>query len=73
MSAGDYSSTESMENDEPAIELGFPYYDKDLTVVEKLQDGNEAKGYVVGIYYFDQKLFTQVASAVIKTVWSALA
>jgi hypothetical protein len=60
MSAEGYSSFEVIENDEPAIRFGFPYYDKNFTEEEKLQDGNEPKGYVVGIYYFDKKVFSKL-------------
>ncbi|MBC7777582.1 MAG: hypothetical protein H7246_19265 [Phycisphaerae bacterium] len=60
MSAGGYSSFETIVNDEPAIRFGYPYYDKDFTEEEKLYSGNEAKGYVVGVYYFDQKVFSKL-------------
>ncbi len=60
MSEAGYTSVETLVNDEPAIRFGFPYYDKDLTEEEKLHTDNEVKGYITGIYYFDQKVFTKL-------------
>ncbi len=60
MPVREYSSYETIENDEPAIRFGYPYYDKGFTEEEKLQTDTEAKGYVVGIYYFDQKVFSKL-------------
>jgi len=49
--------TENLESDEPAIRYGFPYYDQNLPE-EASHEDPEPKGYVVGIYYFDQKVFS---------------
>jgi hypothetical protein len=52
-----YTSIESMVSEEPSVRMGFPYYDKEPTEAEKLSGDKEPKGYVVGTYYFDQKVF----------------
>jgi len=60
MSGENYMSVETLESEEPAIRLGFPYYDKDLTAEQKLTSDEAPKGFVSGIYFFDQKVFTKL-------------
>lgn len=55
-----YTSLEVIENDEPAVRYGFPYFDKELTKEEELYTDKDPSGYVTGIYYFDQKAFTKL-------------
>lgn len=52
-----YTSVESMVSEEPSVRLGFPYYEKELTEEEKLSGDKAPKGFVVGTYNFDQKVF----------------
>lgn len=60
MSTGGYTSIEVIENDEPTIRFGYPYYDKELKEEERPYIGNDAKGYVVGTFYYDQKAFLKL-------------
>ncbi len=60
MSEDDYESFEALVGDEPAARFGYPYYDKDFSAEEKLYTENEAKGYITGVYYFDQKAFLKL-------------
>lgn len=55
-----YVSYEVVESVEPAIRYGFAYYDKPLTKEEEQFTDKEPVGYVTGIYYFDQKVFTKL-------------
>jgi len=55
-----YISVETLVSEEPAVRFGFPYYDKEFTEAEKLSGDNEPKAYIVGTYYFDQKVFTKL-------------
>ncbi|MFN0174605.1 MAG: hypothetical protein ACKVU0_08170 [Saprospiraceae bacterium] len=56
-------TTETLEMDEPAIEFGFPFYDQKLPE-EPSHTDPEPKGYVVGTYLFDQKVFTKLRKQV---------
>lgn len=52
-------TTETLEMEEPSIEFGFPFYDQKLSEEPSHADP-EPKGYVVGNYSFDQKIFTKL-------------
>ncbi len=56
-------TTEVLEMDEPAIAFGFPFYDQKLPE-EPSHTDPEPKGYVVGTYLFDQKVFTKLRKQV---------
>lgn len=47
------------EMDDPCIRYGFPFYDQKLPE-ESSHEDPEPKGYVVGTYSFDQKVFTKL-------------
>ena len=47
------------ETEDPSIRFGFPYYDQKLPE-ETSHEDPEPKGYVVGTYSFDQKVFTKL-------------